>query len=162
VARRAGLRLVDPEALVTAQARRHWQAKLPQRGATVGAVARDLHGGTAAATSTGGLDGKRAGRIGDSALIGAGTYADDRIGAGSATGPGEAIIRVTLVRSALELVARGSSAQEAAQDALAILHERVGAPAGLILLDRHGRAGVACTTPAMAAAWITDGSLTVR
>jgi len=60
---------------------------------TVGAVARDRSGHVAAATSTGGITGKRWGRIGDSPLIGAGTYADDRAGAVSATGSGEFFIR---------------------------------------------------------------------
>jgi len=162
VARRAGLRLVAPDALITPEARRRWQAHVAASGETVGAVARDAHGGTAAATSTGGLDGKRSGRIGDSALIGAGTYADDRIGAGSATGPGEAIIRATLVRSALDLVAHGQPVGDAARCALEMLRERLGVPAGLILLDAHGRHGIAHTTPGMAAAWITgDGCTTV-
>lgn len=158
VARRAGLRLVAPDALITPEARRRWQEHVAASGETVGAVARDARGGTAAATSTGGLDGKRSGRIGDSALIGAGTYADDRIGAGSATGPGEAIIRATLVRSALDLVAHGQAVDDAARRALEMLRERLGVPAGLILLDAHGKPGVAHTTPGMAAAWICDGS----
>src|SRR6266446_7452477 len=87
---------------------RSWRARRsPAAGETVGAVARDGAGHVAAATSTGGVAGKRSGRVGDSAVIGAGTYADDRLGAGSATGPGEAIIHLCLVRSALELVGRG-------------------------------------------------------
>jgi len=96
-----------PEALVTEEARRRWRERRPPTGETVGAVARDGADHVAAATSTGGVTGKRSGRVGDSAVIGAGTYADDRLGAGSATGPGEAIIRLCLVRSALELVGRG-------------------------------------------------------
>lgn len=162
VARRAGLRLVDPASMITEPALRRHRERRPASGETVGAVARDAHGGTAAATSTGGLDGKRPGRIGDSAVIGCGTYADDRVGAGSATGPGEAIIRVTLVRTALERVARGEDARAAVHGALAVLRERTGEAAGLILVDAHGAVGAACTTPAMAAAWIAgDGALTL-
>src|SRR6185369_3510624 len=116
-----------PEALVTEESRRRW------RGDTVGAVARDAAGHVAAATSTGGVAGKRRGRVGDSAVIGAGTYADDRVGAGSATGPGEAIIRVCLVKRALELVSRGERPDAAARHALDALRERLGAVAGLIL-----------------------------
>ena len=109
------------------------------------------------------MPGKRAGRIGDSAVIGAGTYADDRLGAGSATGPGEKIIRATMVRVALERIAQGATAGEAATAALAGLRERLGAEAGLILVDPHGRAGVAFTTPAMASAVISAGrGLVVR
>src|SRR5581483_2826544 len=94
-------------------------------GATVGAVARDGRGHVAAATSTGGLAGKRAGRVGDSAILGAGTYADDRLGAGSATGPGELIMRGVLVRDALARVAQGADPARAAEDALAALAARL-------------------------------------
>jgi len=163
VAARAGLRLVAPDALITEVARARHRERTGAPGETVGAAARDARGGCAAATSTGGVAGKRSGRIGDSALIGCGTYADDTIGAGSATGPGEAIIRVTLVCRALERVARGADPGAAATDALALLRARVGAEAGLILLDARGRVGVACSAPAMAAAWITPASgLVVR
>jgi beta-aspartyl-peptidase (threonine type) len=163
LARRAGVRIVDEDALITPEARRRWQARTPPAGETVGAVARDRHGHVAAATSTGGVPGKRAGRIGDSAVIGAGTYADDRLGAGSATGPGEKIIRATMVRVALDSVARGATPADAADEALAVLRERLGAAAGLILVDPRGRAGVAFTTPAMASASISVGrGLVVR
>ena len=163
MARRAGVRLVEDEALVTPAARRRWQENAPAAGETVGAVARDRLGHVAAATSTGGVPGKRAGRIGDSAVIGAGTYADDTLGAGSATGPGEKIIRATMVRVALERVAQGASPAHAAEQALGQLRARLDATAGLILVDPQGRVGVAYTTPAMASAWITaaDG-LVVR
>ncbi|MEO6029217.1 MAG: isoaspartyl peptidase/L-asparaginase [Candidatus Binatia bacterium] len=152
LARRHGLRVVAPEALVTAEARGHWEARRPSIGETVGAAACDAHGHVAAATSTGGVGGQRSGRVGDSAVIGAGTYADDTLGAASATGPGEAIIRVGLVRTALEAIARGADAATAADEALAVLSRRVGAAAGIILVDRHGRIAAAHTTPAMVTA----------
>lgn len=158
VARRHGLRLVAPEELVTPEARRRWEARREPAGSTVGAVARDAHGGLAAATSTGGVAGKRAGRIGDSAVIGAGTYADDRLGAGSATGPGEAIIRSVLVRRALDALAQGAAPDAAATRVLTELRERLGQDAGLILVAPDGRVGVAHTTPAMSAAWRTAGT----
>lgn len=157
VARRARLRCPAPEALITDAARRRHAAGRPPAGETVGAVARDAAGCFAAATSTGGIARKRAGRIGDSAVIGAGTYADDALGAGSATGPGEAIIRATLVRMALERAA-SAGANAAVHGALADLEARLGARAGLILLDRGGGVGVAHTTPAMSAAWISRGA----
>ncbi len=156
LAARHGLRLCPPDALVTEEARRRWREGLPATGETVGAVARDGAGHLAAATSTGGVAGKRSGRVGDSAVIGAGTYADDRLGAGSATGPGEAIIRACLVRAALELVGRGRDPAWVAQHALAELEQRLGAAAGLILVDAAGRVGIAHTTEAMAAAWRSD------
>src|SRR5207245_1933936 len=106
LAERHGVRRCAPEALVTEESRRRWRERAPASGETVGAVACDGRGQVAAATSTGGVAGKRRGRVGDSAVIGAGTYADDRLGAGSATGPGEAIIRLGLTRAAPELVAR--------------------------------------------------------
>ena len=149
-ATRHGIPLCAPEALVTEESRGRW------RGETVGAVARDAAGHVAAATSTGGVAGKRRGRVGDSAIIGAGTYADDGVGAGSATGPGEAIIRVCLVKRALELLGRGHDPGVVARDALAEMDRRVGATAGLILVDAGGRIGIAHTTEAMASAWRSD------
>jgi len=153
-----GLTVCEPEALVTEEARRRWQARQPGPGETVGAVARDARGHVAAATSTGGVAGKRSGRVGDSAMIGAGTYADDRLGAGSATGPGEAIIRLCLVRSALELVAGGLDPVFAARHALDELRQRTGALAGLILVDSAGRIGARWTTESMVSAWQSDRS----
>ena len=147
-----GLPRCSPEALVTEEARRRWRERRPASGDTVGAVARDHAGHLAAATSTGGVAGKRSGRVGDSAVLGAGTYADDRLGAGSATGPGEAIIRVCLVRSALELTGRGLDPAWVARHVLAELERRLGAAAGLVLIDPAGRIGIAHTTEAMAAA----------
>ena len=89
LARRYGLRVVPDAALVTPAAQARWLRRQQQTpGNTVGAVARDAAGHLAAATSTGGVAGKRAGRVGDSAILGAGTYADDAVGAGSATGLG--------------------------------------------------------------------------
>jgi L-asparaginase / beta-aspartyl-peptidase len=157
---RHGIRACAPDALITAEARRRWREAAPAPGETVGAVACDGRGHVAAATSTGGVAGKRVGRVGDSAVIGAGTYADDRLGAGSATGPGEAIIRLCLVRAALELVGRGHDPARVAQWALDDLERRTGATAGLILIDPAGRVGVAHTSETMAAAWRSDGITT--
>jgi beta-aspartyl-peptidase (threonine type) len=157
LARRRALRVVAPDALVTQAARRAWRARRAA-AETVGAVACDARGHVAAATSTGGVAGKRCGRIGDSAVIGAGTYADDLVGAGSATGPGEAIIRFGLVRRALEAMAHGATPQAAAKAALATLERRLGTRAGLILVDPQGRHGIAYATPAMPAAWRTSST----
>ena len=84
------------------------------RFGTVGAVARDSEGHLAAATSTGGMQGKLPGRVGDSPLIGAGTYASDRSCAVSGTGVGEYFIRLTLARQVCTLVEQGQSPQQAA------------------------------------------------
>jgi beta-aspartyl-peptidase (threonine type) len=144
----------EPDALVTQAARRRSEPP----GETVGAVACDASGHVAAATSTGGIAGKPAGRVGDSAVIGAGTYADDLVGAGSATGPGEAIIQLVLVRGALDLVRAGADPGAAARSALAALAQRLRARAGLIVVDGAGRVGVAHTTETMASAWRTDAT----
>ena len=116
---------------------------------TIGAVACDVHGHVAAATSTGGLTAKRWGRIGDSPLIGAGTYADDRAAAVSATGLGEAFIRAV---AAHELCARmrlaGAGLQEAIDAVLADVAS-LGGTGGLIAVAPSGEAAWGFTTPGM-------------
>ncbi|MEO5641364.1 MAG: isoaspartyl peptidase/L-asparaginase, partial [Sphingomicrobium sp.] len=116
---------------------------------TIGAVACDSRGHLAAATSTGGLTAKRWGRIGDSPLIGAGTYADDRSAAVSATGLGEAFIRAV---AAHELTARMRLAGETLQQALdAVLADvsSLGGTGGLIAVAPTGEAAWGFTTPGM-------------
>jgi L-asparaginase / beta-aspartyl-peptidase len=116
---------------------------------TVGAVAVDRGGRTAAATSTGGLTGKRWGRIGDSPIIGAGTYADDRACAVSATGAGEYFIRESVAH---EICARlrltGDSAQAAADT---VIHEMqaLGGTGGVIVVTPGGDMVYSFTTPGM-------------
>ena len=121
---------------------------------TVGAVAVDRDGHVAAATSTGGVGGKRPGRVGDSAIIGAGTYADDRHGAVSATGLGEAIMRVTLARLVVDGMGQGRDPAAACRHALAVLGERTGAACGLIAVHTAGRIGFAYATDAMPVAFM--------
>ncbi len=157
LASRHGLRVVEPDALITEDARRRWRAGRPADGETVGAVACDAHGRIAAATSTGGVAGKRRGRVGDSAVLGAGTWADERTAAGSATGPGELILRLGMTRMACDLVGAGATPDEAASRALHELGARVRGAAGLILVDATGRVGSAFTTEGMPAAWRADG-----
>ena len=141
LARSAGLALCRPEDLVTPRARARWRAAMERRFGTVGAVARDVHGVLAAATSTGGVSGKMSGRVGDSAIIGAGTFADAP-GAASATGQGEAIMKATLCREAVMALRRGDP-RAVAERAIAELTALTGGQAGLILVDRHGRLGFA-------------------
>ncbi len=121
----------------------------PDHFGTVGAVAIDREGHVAAATSTGGTQDKEPGRVGDSAIIGAGTYADDQVGAVSSTGWGEAILRVSLAKAAIDRMAAGSTPARAGRSALARL-ARVQGHAGLILVDRRGRASAVFNTPRMA------------
>ena len=129
---------------------------------TVGAVALDANGNLAAATSTGGTFNKLPGRVGDSPLVGSGAYADNRTGAVSATGLGEALMKVVISKTACDFIDRGMSAQEAAQAAIAILAERTTGEGGLIVVDRLGGVGVAHNTPYIAHAFISvDGKVSV-
>jgi beta-aspartyl-peptidase (threonine type) len=151
-ARSMGIPECDADALVTdRQRRRH--AELAGRhaklGGTVGAVALDRSGIIAAATSTGGTAGKLPGRVGDSALIGCGTYAESSIGGVSCTGDGEAIIRVVLGHRALAYLKDADDPEYAAQVAVDLLVEEGRGQGGLILLDWRGRAGYAFSTPLM-------------
>jgi beta-aspartyl-peptidase (threonine type) len=122
---------------------------------TVGAVAVDRAGHLAAATSTGGTQDKAAGRVGDSAIVGAGTYADDKVGAVSSTGWGEAILRVALAKTAIDRMARGSAPARAGRSALSRL-ARVHGHAGLILVDRRGGVAAVYSTPRMARGLATE------
>jgi beta-aspartyl-peptidase (threonine type) len=131
-----GIAECAPDALIVEAQRQRWE----RRHGTVGCVALDDHGRLAAATSTGGMLDKLPGRVGDSAIIGAGTYADARGGV-SCTGVGEAIIRTVLARTALDLLDEGLPPDHAAQRAVALLAERTGGEAGLIIIDRSGRIG---------------------
>lgn len=125
----------------------HFDADL--KYGTVGAVAVDVHGHIAAGTSTGGLTGKRWGRIGDSPLIGAGTYADDGSAAVSATGSGEYFIRSLAAYQVAERVKiGGESLGQAVDDTLADVRS-LGGAGGLIAVSADGQAVWGFTTPGM-------------
>jgi beta-aspartyl-peptidase (threonine type) len=117
---------------------------------TVGAVALDAHGNIAAGTSTGGTLSKAPGRVGDSSLIGCGCYADNLSAAVSLTGWGEPIMKLVLGKWAVDRVAAGASAQEAAEAAIAYLYNRLGGHGGIILMAPDGSLGLAHNTPRMA------------
>jgi len=149
-ARRVGLATAPPEAFVSARQRQRWSTSRGGDRGTVGAVAVDHAGRLAAATSTGGVSGKLAGRIGDSAVLGAGTYADGAAGAASATGPGEAILVAGLAKAAVDALRGGRDPARVAAEQVADLARRPGgAGAGLILVDRFGRFGAAQTAEHM-------------
>lgn len=169
-ARYHGMALISPEELVVERERKRWEAWRTGDGlsaedlfapsGTVGAVALDREGHLAAATSTGGKPNKWPGRVGDTPLVGCGAYADDRSAAASATGDGEALMRILATGAVCERVARGKSPQEAAEEVLALLAGRTGGYGGLIVLDPRGRIGIAHTTPHMAWAYVLgDGTL---
>ena len=116
---------------------------------TVGAVAVDQEGRTAAATSTGGLTGKRWGRIGDSPIIGAGTYADDRAGAVSATGAGEYFIREGVAHEICARLRFTDDTAQAAADTVMAQVRALGGTGGVILVTPAGDAVYSFNTPGM-------------
>ncbi|MCW1383342.1 isoaspartyl peptidase/L-asparaginase [Novosphingobium sp. KCTC 2891] len=116
---------------------------------TVGAVAVDGEGHVAAATSTGGLTGKRWGRIGDSPLIGAGTYADDRAGAVSCTGSGEQFIRAGVAHEICARIRLAGESAQAAADAVLAEVGAMGGVGGVIVATPAGDTAIAFTTPGM-------------
>jgi len=125
---------------------------------TVGAVALDKDGNVAAATSTGGFPLKLPGRIGDSPLIGCGTYADNQAGACSATGVGEVAIRLVLAKTVCSYIEMGKTAQEAVELAIGLVNQRLAATynsMGLIAVDVHGQIGAAHNSPNMCWTYIT-------
>jgi len=126
---------------------------------TVGAVAMDEYGNLAAGTSTGGTLSKAPGRVGDSSLIGCGCYADNESAAVSLTGWGEPIMKLVLGKWAVDRVAAGSSPQEAAEEAIAYLHRRLGGHGGIILMGPDGEFGLAHNTPRMAWGVATTGGM---
>ena len=142
-ARRCNLATAPPESFITPRQRRRWEARHQLDRGTVGAVAVDRDGHVAAATSTGGLLGKLPGRVGDSAILGAGTYADDRAGAASATGHGEAIILAGLARAAVDGLRGGRHPRAVAEALVRDVSEGSGADVGLIVVDRFGRVAAA-------------------
>ena len=151
-ARRAGIYPVPPETLVTAAQRERWE----ESHGTVGCVAVDREGRVVAGTSTGGIMGKLPGRIGDSPLIGCGTYANPA-GAASCTGEGEAIIKVLLARTSVGLLESGAGPGEAARQAVAVLARDTDGRGGVILADRSGAIGYAHNAEEMPVCYITEG-----
>jgi L-asparaginase / beta-aspartyl-peptidase len=167
-ARRAGLEQVDNSWFEVPERRRQLDELLAEGGfddeikyGTVGAVAVDLDGHVAAATSTGGLTAKRWGRIGDSPLIGAGTYADDRSAAVSATGSGEYFIRAVAAHQLAERVRLGGQSLQQALDSVLADVGALGGKGGLIAVAPDGEAAWGFTTPAMYRGMADSGGTTV-
>jgi beta-aspartyl-peptidase (threonine type) len=155
---------VDPAGMVTTAATRRLQAHLagtsqPQTG-TVGAVCLDERGHLAAATSTGGTTGKHPARVGDSPIIGAGTWADRRTCAISATGDGEAFIRAVYAHEVhARMLHGGDSLAEAAAGALQVVRD-AGGLGGAICVSARGEIAMPCSDQTMSRAWrIGDGEV---
>lgn len=168
-----GVPRVDSSELVTAEAKKKWEefdryahvvsetfnvtaSGKSSEHDTVGAVAMDLRGDLAAATSTGGISLKRVGRVGDSPLIGAGAYSDNSLGGVSCTGHGESIAKVVLAYRALsQLQSSGGGGggnedlEEALRASLGYMLERVGGRGGMIGISKNGTTAMHFTTPHM-------------
>lgn len=189
-AREVGVAEVEPEQLLSAEAKRKWEDYVkynkvvseifndpkpstgnqapPQTPAkepllfdhdTVGAVALDLAGNLAAATSTGGISLKRVGRVGDAPLVGSGAYCDNEIGGVSCTGHGESIAKVVLAHRVLNLLQSSqecghdrplSAAAEVVEKSLQFMLQRTGGRGGLIMITSEGDIAKKCTTQRMA------------
>jgi len=169
-ARALGLPECDPEELVTDARRQQLESVIGNTGGnpggntggntgggTVGAVALDRRGLVAAATSTGGIAGKLPGRVGDTPLIGCGTYAESTAGGVSCTGDGEAIIRVVLARRTIEILKAAGDPMHACRIAVDVLVEEGGGGGGLICIDWRGRLGWAHSTLLMPVGFMTPG-----
>ena len=126
-------------------------------GDTVGAVAIGSDGIPAAAVSTGGRWMKLPGRVGDSAILGAGVFADSRLGAACATGMGEDIMRCALSMKACEFMKTKDAPAAASMAVRYISRKRGRGTAGIVTIDKKGRVGAAYNTEAMGRAWLDHG-----
>ena len=139
----------------------HERIKPSQKLGTIGAVARDLQGNLAAATSTGGLVNKRWGRVGDTPIVGAGVFADNDTCAVSATGYGEQFLRTVLAKTISDFVQfRGMDAQAAAQAGIEYLVAKVNGEGGVIVIDAAGHCAAAQSTSGLIRGWIELGGET--
>jgi beta-aspartyl-peptidase (threonine type) len=167
-ARRHGIKFIDPESLITAAQFKKWQAfkikknqEIEKHG-TVGAVAMDYHGNLAAATSTGGIMNKMPGRVGDSPIIGAGTYADNQTCAVSATGQGEYFIRTVFCYDiAAQLRYKKISLKKAGQSSLQRLEE-LGGQGGFIAIDNQGNIEINFNTQAMHCGYVDQTGINIK
>jgi len=150
------------------QARREQQVNLDhsplKKFGTVGAVARDTEGHLAAATSTGGMTNKRFGRVGDTALIGAGTYADDHTCAVSCTGHGEFFIRtVAAYDIACLMKYKGLTLKDACRQVVGVTLQEMGGEGGLIAVDQKGNVALPFNSEGMYRACVdASGNKTVK
>ncbi len=164
------LALCNPEELIIPRERARWEslrgkarfsskdAFMKTAGDTVGAVALDSKGKICAGTSTGGTLNRYPGRVGDSPLIGCGSYADSAVGGVSATGWGEAIIKVVLSKTIIDIMdTNGHDPQAAASRGIEILKVKAEGFGGVIVMNREGSVGLSYNTPRMARAFMCSG-----
>lgn len=124
--------------------------KRDEKGDTVGAVAIDKYGNIAVATSTGGITGKLPGRIGDTPMLGCGTYCDNRFGGVSTTGHGETIMKSCLAHDIIKRIEYlGEDAQTSTESACKSMTERFFGTGGAITVDNNGNVGISFTSKRM-------------
>lgn len=164
----AGIEQVANDFFILPERRRQLEEALaagrgadPIKYGTIGAVAVDVRGTVAAATSTGGVTAKRWGRVGNSPLIGAGTYADDRSAAVSATGSGEYFIRAVAAHQLAERIRIGGQPLQEALDAVLADIGSLGGKGGLIAVTPAGEAAWGFSTPAMYRGMADEGGHSV-
>ncbi len=164
---RHGMKLINSESLITSHQYEKWQAlKIKKQDdnekfGTVGAVALDRHSNIASATSTGGIMNKAPGRVGDSPIIGAGTYANNETCAVSATGQGEFFIRsVFSYDLAAQMQYKNLSLEVASTHAMKRLAS-LGGKGGFIALDRSGNMAIQFNTEAMYYGYINENEIIV-
>ncbi|HUN65812.1 MAG TPA: isoaspartyl peptidase/L-asparaginase [Bacteroidota bacterium] len=163
-----GIRLCTQEDLIIDRERKRWNGvrgrknfttkdafrKSKKPSDTVGAVAIDSFGNIAVGTSTGGTFNKTPGRVGDSPLIGCGSYADNSIGGVSTTGWGEGMIKVVMAKTVVDLLEyNNGDAQKAAEEGIRHLKDKVDGHGGVIVLNSRGEFGISFNTPRMAYAY---------
>ena len=164
-ARQHHIKLVRPAYFITEKRVEEYNSLLKKgkirknkKHGTIGAVARDKNGNLAAATSTGGLAGKKAGRVGDSPVIGAGVYADNNVCAISATGHGEMFMRTVLAKYIADLIeTRKLDPAKAVKQGITYLKKKVNGYGGVIVIDKKGRCFSDFNTRTMIHGWIEHG-----
>ncbi len=154
---------VDNSYFITARRAAGFKAKMMnKKHGTVGAVALDTNGNIAAATSTGGMSDKAFGRIGDSPVIGAGTYADNKTCGVSCTGHGEYFIRYAVAYDMSAIMEYGKmTVSEAAHTIIQTKLKEIGAEGGLIALDAQGNIAMEHNTPGMFRGYVNNSELFV-
>lgn len=157
-AQEQGIPFIDPASLLTERQ----LLGAHDTDDTVGAVALDAAGNVAVAVSTGGIRGKLPGRVGDTAIAGAGGYADNDLGAACATGVGEGIMRSLLTFRAVEMLYTVDNAQAAAEQVLELFTQRFDGDGGLIMIDKRGTVGIAHNTRHMPVAWLEGDRIRVQ
>lgn len=164
-ARSIGMEMKDEGYFITPSSLEQWKktkepASMPKemnKHGTVGAVALDQNGNLAAATSTGGVLNKLPGRVGDSPIIGGGTYADNNTCAVSATGHGEYFIRLTVARSIAALMEyKKISLEQAVNEVIHRRLQQLGGTGGVIAVDKNGNFIISHNTTGMFRAWKTE------